>query len=141
MCQSERYWPPLVAGGAVYYNAGQFGGMDARFIADGRFLFSATLPQHDQWSPLYLRGRIYSFQGGLLKGCDAPTGAATSTAGSTTGADVISATTAVSDGERVYVVSTPTLLAYKPGELNPTWSVKSAYGPEPAVANGVLYAV
>ena len=45
----------------------------------------------------------------------------------------------VSDGEKIYLVAPPSLVAYLPGKSTPEWTASGAYTGMPAVANGVVY--
>jgi hypothetical protein len=140
-CQNEGYWPPLVVGAAAYFDAGAFGGMSGRQTSDGTELFWEQLPQVDHWSALFLDGEVYTFLGDYLKGFDPTTGAQRFSTGLGEDYQAGALQAPVSDGERIYVIEEQRLVAYRPGALNPDWSIAGAYSCVPSVAAGTVYAI
>lgn len=141
-CQSERLGPPLLAGGRAYFqDNGYDTGFGAALLSDGRGVFAIGQSISEPWSPMYLRGGVYTFHFGLLKRYDFASGALLFTAGATNDPRANKAETPASDGELAYGVAGPRLLAFAPGELEPRWSVTAAYSGVPAIADGRVYAI
>ncbi len=141
--QSEHYWAPLVVNGQIYFDGGTYGGLYGLDVADGHQLFfNNQLGQFDQWSPLSLGGKVYSFVGGKLRAHDPQNGsvAATATIGGTFPSYSMK-TAPVSDGTRIYVVAPPSLYAVDPATMTVVWTATGAYSGMAAVAGGVVYAV
>ncbi len=142
--QWENYWAPLVTpAGGIYFDGGSYGGLYGFDTASGQELFFLhSLEQYDEWSPLYLNGKLYSFIAGNLRTHDPATGSVVSTVSLTWNWNGWSMLTApVSDGDKIYLIAPPNLHALKPGQGNPDWTQTGAYSGMPAVANGVVYAI
>jgi PQQ-like domain len=142
--QWENYWAPLVTPtGGIYFDGGTYGGLYGLATASGaQLFFDSTLEQYDEWSPLYLDGKLYTFVEGNLRLHDLQTGVVTQTVSETWNWQGWSMKTSpVSDGEKIYLISPPNLYAFRVGQGNPDWMVNGAYSGMPAVANGVVYAI
>jgi chitodextrinase len=141
--QWESYWAPLVVGGQMYFDGGSFGGLYGLATSNGaQLFFNNQLEQFDEWSPLALGGRIYTFVNGNLRAHDPQSGAILSTSSVTWNWAGWSMMTApVSDGSEIYVIAPPSLYAFQPGNSLPDWTQTDAYVGMPAVAGGVVYAV
>jgi outer membrane protein assembly factor BamB len=50
-------------------------------------------------------------------------------------------TSPVSDGSSIYIISPPNLIAFGPNLGSPRWTTNGAYKSQPAVADGVVYAI
>jgi hypothetical protein len=142
--QWETYWAPLVSPeGNVYFDGGTYGGFYGLSASDGtQLFFNGSLEQWDAWSPMYLGGQVYTFVAGHLRVHDLWTNAVlqTVTVQSPWKGTAYSMNAApVTDGDRIYLVAPPTLVAYLPGKSTPEWTASGAYTGMPAVANGVVY--
>jgi outer membrane protein assembly factor BamB len=151
--QWENYLSPIVQNGAVYTNAGTYGGLYA-FALSGDRLFTGSLSQTSMWSPSGDARAIYAYTGDALTMFEPKTGAVLATIKDTAftnyvyqvgGAAVIGA------NGGVYAA------AYTNGYLNGggignaltrfdtlkgfvDWRVQGVYRVTPAYADGVLYA-
>lgn len=151
--QWENYLSPVVQGGAVYTNAGSYGGLYA-FATTGERLFTGSLSQTSMWSPAADAHAIYAYTGDALTMFEPKTGAVLASIRDSNftnyiyqvgGAAVIGATGGV------YAA------AYANGYLNGgnignaltrfdtakgflDWRVPGVYRVTPAYADGVLYA-
>ena len=143
--QWENYWAPLITPqGYLYADGGEYGGLYGMKVADGTQLFFTGLEQWDSWSPMYLGGQLYTFIAGKLRVHDLLTNAILQTVtvqNPWNGTPYSMKAAPVSDGERIYLVAPPALLAFRPGDTAPVWSSSAAYTGMPAVANGVVYAI
>jgi hypothetical protein len=140
--QNDTFWAPLVVGGRIYFEGGEYGGLYALAEATGSEVFFANEDQFDSWSPLYLDNRIYTFTKGHLRMFDVAAGSVvTSTDVSFTGFSNSMNTSPVSDGTSVYIISPPSLYAFSPSLGAPLWTASGAYSSQPAIANGVLYSI
>jgi hypothetical protein len=141
--QSENYWAPLVVGGQLYFDGGTYGGLYGLSTPNGsQLFFNNQIEQYDQWSPLSLDGKVYTFLAGKLRAHDALTGGVTATATVPwTWAGWSMKTAPVSDGTKIYVVAPPSLYAVDPTSMSVAWTATAAYSGMPAVAGGVVYAV
>ena len=140
--QGDTYWAPLVVGTHIYFDGGYFGGFYGLSTLDGsQLFFNNQVEQYDQWSPLFLGGRVYTFIAGKLRSHDPLTGSiqTTSTVPSTASGSM--QTAPISDGSSLYVISPPSLYAFAPGAPSPSWSDTAGYTGMPAIANGVVYGV
>jgi outer membrane protein assembly factor BamB len=151
--QWENYLSPVVQGGAVYANAGTYGGLYA-FAATGERLFFGTLSQTSMWSPAADARAIYAYTGDALTMFEPKTGA------------VLASIKDSNFGNYVYQVGGAAVIganggvyaaAYSNGYLNDggignaltrfdtakgfvDWRVPGVYRVTPAYADGVLYA-
>jgi outer membrane protein assembly factor BamB len=141
--QWDDLWAPLVAGSSIYFDGGTYGGLYGLSSATGaQLFFNNQLGQTDQWSPLSLGGKVYTFTGGSLRAHDPATGGIVSTTSVGGTFPLYSMQTApVSDGTKIYVVGPPRLFAIDPATMTVAWSAAGAYSGMPAVANGIVYAV
>jgi outer membrane protein assembly factor BamB len=139
--QWELYWAPLVApNGRIYFDGGTYGGLYGLDVTSGaQSFFNSSLEQEDQWSPLLLNGMIYTAVGGKLRAHDPTTGTTLSTV--TISPNPPGASTPVSDGDKIYVIVSPNLYAFRTGQTTPTWTASASFTGMPAVANGVVYAI
>jgi hypothetical protein len=140
--QWDNYWAPLVVGGRVYFDGGEYGGLYSFDQTSGAQDWYAGEEQWDEWSPMFLDDRIYSFTEGNLRAFDPVTGTAIAVATVTwnwTGYSM--RTSAVSDGTSIFVIAPPSIYAYPPSLSGPAWTASASYLGQPAVANGVLYAL
>ena len=140
--QWEHYWAPLVIGGRIYFDGGGYGGLVALDQANGAQLFFDYEEQWDEWSPLFFDNHVYTFTDGNVRRMNTLTGAvelSTTVMWSWNGYSMN--TSPVSDGTRLYVISPPNLVAFKPTFGAPVWSANGAYTSQPAVANGVIYSI
>jgi hypothetical protein len=146
--QWDEYWAPLVVGGRIYFDGGRFGGLYGADQATGTQLFFAMEGQASDWSPLSLNGEIYTFVDAQLEMLDPVSGATLkAAAGPWSGNDFDPFMTPVSDGTNIFVVSPPSLVAFSPSIGSALWTAAggstntTACMGEPAVANGVVYAL
>jgi outer membrane protein assembly factor BamB len=141
--QWEHYWAPLVVSSQLYFDSGDYGGLYGLTAASGsQLFFNGMLEQYDEWSPLALDGKIYTFVEGHLRAHDPQTGTITATSSVTwnwMGWSML--TSPVSDGSKIYVIAPPNLYAFQPDTMAMAWSANGAYSGMAAVANGVVYAV
>jgi hypothetical protein len=141
--QWEHYWAPLVVGARMYFNAGTYGGLYGLSTASGsQLFFNDNLGQFDEWSPIAVGGRIYTFVDGELRAHDPDSGAIVAT--TTLGGSwfrVGMFTAPISDGTKIYVVVPPNLEAFRPDTMQIAWSTNDDYAGMPAVANGAVYAI
>jgi hypothetical protein len=144
--QWEHYWAPLVTpAGYLYFDGGYYGGFYGLRASDGtQIFFDGGYPQWDSWSPTFLGGQIYTYVAGYLMTNDLLTNAVLQTVSVQIpykGAPYSMNAAPVSDGEKIYLVAPPSLVAYLPGKTTPEWTASGAYTGMPAVANGVVYTV
>jgi hypothetical protein len=144
--QFDHLWAPLVTpAGYLYFDGGYYGGFYGLRAADGtEIFFNGGLPQWDSWSPMFLDGQIYTYVDGYLETNDLLTNAVLQTVSVQVpykGAPYSMNAAPVSDGEKIYLVAPPSLVAYLPGKTTPEWTASGAYTGMPAVANGVVYTV
>ena len=144
--QWEHYWAPLVTpAGYLYFDGGTYGGLYGLRASDGtQIFFDGGYPQWDSWSPMFLGGQLYTYVAGYLILHDLLTNAALQTVSVQIPfkGQIYSMNAApVSDGEKIYLVAPPSLVAYLPGKTKPEWTATAAYTGMPAVANGVVYTV
>jgi len=151
--QWESYLSPIVQSGAVYTNAGAYGGMYA-FASTGERLFIGTLSQTSMWSPAGDARAIYAYTGDALTMFEPKTGA------------VLASIKDSSFNNYVYAVGGAAVIganggvyaaAYANGYLNGgaignaltrfdtakgfvDWRLPGVYRVTPAYADGVLYA-
>lgn len=151
--QWENYLPPVVQDGAVYTNAGTYGGLYA-FGTTGERLFSAALSQTSAWSPAADARAIYAYTGDALTMFEPKTGVVLAQIRDTTFTNYVYAvggSAVIGANGGVYAA------AYANGYLNDgaignaltrfdtlkgyvDWRVPGAYRVNPAYADGVLYA-
>ena len=144
--QFDHLWAPLVTpAGYLYFDGGEYGGFYGARAADGtEIFFNNGFPQWDSWSPMFLAGQIYTYVGGYLETNDLLTNAVLQTVPVQVpykGTPASMNAAPVSDGEKIYLVAPPSLVAYLPGSMTPEWTASGAYTGMPAVANGVVYTV
>ncbi len=147
IAQWDFYWAPLVVGGRVYAQGGQYGGLVAFDQSSGTPIFADTmLEQDDRWSPMFLGNKVYTFVAGNLRAHDPLTGSHLSTYSVDwywTGWSM--QTAPVSDGTKIYVIAPPNLYAFLPSQSTPVWTAKGGiftnFAGMPAVANGVVYSI
>jgi outer membrane protein assembly factor BamB len=140
--QWENFWAPLVVGGRVYFDGGEYGGLYSLDQSTGAKEFFANEDQWDEWSPMFLDGHIYTFTNGHLRMFDPAGGALLASATvAWNWAGYSMNSSAVSDGTRIFVIAPPNLIAFAPSLSAPLWTVNGEYASQPAVANGVLYAI
>lgn len=151
--QWDHYLPPVVAGGAVYTNAGAYGGIYA-FGAGGERLFYGALSQTSNWSPAADARAIYAYTGDALTMYEPKTGAVLATIPDNTfsnfvynvgGAPVIGANGGVYAAAyaNAYLNGGSmgnTLTRFDTIKGVVDWRVGGAYTVTPAYADGVLYA-
>jgi outer membrane protein assembly factor BamB len=144
--QGGHYWAPLVVGGHVYFNGGEYGGVYSLEQGTGaQDWFANVESMDDEWSPLFLNDRVYTFTDSSLREFDPTSGAllasVTVPGGSANSAYDTMKTSPVSDGTNIFMVSEPYILAFSPALSTPRWSVAANYNGQPAIADGVLYAL
>lgn len=140
--QWEHYWAPLVVGGRVYFDGGGYGGLYGLDQASGTQLFFASEAQWDEWSPLYLDNYVYVFTDGNLYMHDPASGTVVRSAMVAWIWNGYSMNTSpVSDGASIYIISPPNLISFGPNLGSPRWTANGAYQNQPAVADGVVYAI
>ena len=144
--QWEHYWAPLVTpAGYLYFDGGTYGGFYGLRASDGtEIFFNGGFAQWDSWSPMFLGGQIYTYVAGYLMVNDLLTNAVLQTVLVQVpykGTAYSMNAAPVSDGEKIYLVAPPSLVAYLPGKSTPEWTASGAYTGMPAVANGVVYTV
>jgi outer membrane protein assembly factor BamB len=146
--QGNHYWAPLVVGGRVYFNGGEYGGLYAFDQGNGSEDWFAKLASlNDEWSPLFLDGNVYTFANGNLQMFDPASGALVASTpvaggggGDTDGLYSVG-TSPVSDGTNIFIVSIPNVSSFSSAASTPLWTVAADYKGQAAVANGVLYAL
>jgi outer membrane protein assembly factor BamB len=141
--QWDNVWAPLVLGPQIYFDGGSYGGLYGLAAASGaQLFFDNQLEQYDEWSPLSLGGKVYTFVAGKLRAHDALAGSVLATTSVPWTFSSYSMKTApVSDGTKVYAIAPPSLYAIDPGTMTVAWSATAAYSGMAAVAGGVVYAV
>lgn len=150
--QWENYLAPVAYDGAVYTNAGMYGGLYA-LKSTGELMFTAPAQQGAMWSPAVDANSAYVFVNGALTVYDRKTG---------TQRSKILDTSASAYGAYGYagapvLASAGTVIAAdysSPGYMSPTnsllkinvekgyvdWRQAGVYTVTPAFANGVIYA-
>jgi len=151
--QWENYLSPIVQRGAVYANAGSYGGMFA-LATSGERLFYASLSQTSMWSPASDGSTIFAYTGDALTQFDPKTGTVLSTIRDSNFSNYVyqvGGAAVVGANGGVYAA------AYANGYLNDggignaltrfdtakgflDWRVAGVYRVTPAYAEGVLYA-
>ncbi len=144
--QWDHLWAPLVTpAGYLYFDGGSYGGFYGLRASDGtQIFFNGGFAQWDSWSPTFLGGQIYTYVNGYLMTNDLLTNAVLQTVSVQVpykGTPYSMNAAPVSDGEKIYLVAPPSLVAYLPGKTAPEWTASGAYAGMPAVANGVVYAI
>jgi len=144
--QWDHLWAPLVTpAGYLYFDGGTYGGFYGLRASDGtQIFFNGGFAQWDSWSPMFLGGQIYTYVDGYLMTNDLLTNAVLQTVSVQIpykGTAYSMNAAPVSDGEKIYLVAPPSLVAYLPGKTTPEWTASGAYTGMPAVANGVVYTV
>jgi hypothetical protein len=140
--QWDHFWAPLVVGGRVYFDGGQYGGFYALSESSGGQLFFEKEDQWDSWSPTYVDGSVYTFTNGNVRAFDPVGGSLVqSTTVPWNSTSYAMNTSPVSDGTSLYIISPPNLYAFAPGLGSPLWTANGAYSGQPAVANGVVYSI
>lgn len=151
--QWENYLSPVVQDGAVYTNAGTYGGMYA-FATSGERLYTGALSQTSMWSPAADARAIYAYTGDALTMFEPKTGAVLASikdSNFTNYVYQVGGSAVIGANGGVYAA------AYANGYLNGggignaltrfdtakgfvDWRVPGVYRVTPAYANGVLYA-
>ncbi len=151
--QWENYLSPVVAGDAVYTNAGSYGGLYA-FNTSGDRLFVGALSQTSMWSPAADARAVYAYTGDALTMFEPKTGAVLATikdSGFTNYVYQVGGSAVIGANGGVYAA------AYANGYLNGggignsltrfdtikgfvDWRIPGVYTVTPAYADGVLYA-
>lgn len=140
--QWEHYWAPLVVGGRVYFDGGEYGGFYAFDETNGAPVFFEHEEQWDTWSPTFFSGALYTFTDGNLRAFAADTGSSLQTTMVPWIWNGYSMNTSpVTDGTSLYIISPPNLYAFGPNLGMPLWMANGAYSGQPAVANGVVYSI
>ncbi|HEY2513929.1 MAG TPA: PQQ-binding-like beta-propeller repeat protein [Polyangiaceae bacterium] len=141
--QWESFWAPLVVGGTLYMDGGEYGGLYAFHVADGtQLFFDGSIGQYDSWSPALFGGDVYTFIAGSIVAHDPTSGAHVSSMNVTWNWAGYSMDTApVFSANLGYVVSPPNLVAFDPATQATSWTSNRAYTATPAVAGGVVYAI
>jgi len=153
LSQWEKYLPPIVQNGAVYANAGTYGGLYA-FAVTGETLFTGALSQTSGWSPSADARAIYAYTGDALTLFEPKTGTVLATikdSNFTNYVYEVGGAAVLGANGGVYAA------AYANGYLNDggignaltrfdtakgfvDWRVPGVYRVTPAYADGVLYA-
>lgn len=151
--QWENYLSPVVLGGAVYTNAGSYGGLYG-FSSTGERLFVGALSQTSMWSPAADARAIYAYTGDALTLFEPRSGAVLATIRDSSFTNYVyqvggSAVIGANGG----VYAAPYANGYLNGGAignNLTrfdtvkglvdWRIKGVYTVTPAYADGVLYA-
>ena len=151
--QWENYLSPIVQGGAVYTNAGSYGGLYG-FATTGERLFFGALSQTSMWSPAADARAIYAYTGDALTLFEPKTGAVLASikdSNFTNYVYQVGGAAVIGANGGVYAA------AYANGYLNDggignaltrfdtakgfvDWRVPGVYSVTPAYADGVLYA-
>ena len=144
--QWDHLWAPLVTpAGYLYFDGGTYGGFYGLRASDGtQIFFNGGFAQWDSWSPTFLGGQIYTYVDGYLMTNDLLTNVVLQTVSVQVpykGTPYSMNAAPVSDGQKIYLVAPPSLVAYLPGKTTPEWTAGGAYAGMPAVANGVVYAL
>jgi hypothetical protein len=140
--QWETFWAPIVVGGTVYMDGGEYGGLYAFNVADGSQIFFSSIGQYDSWSPGYFGGSVYSFIAGVFQAEDAASGAALWSVKIPWQWTGYSMNTAPTFGPSLgYVVAPPNLVAIDPAKMAVAWTANGTFTGTPAVADGAVYAV
>lgn len=141
--QWENYWAPIVVGSRLYFDGGEYGGLYAlNRMTGASVFFNSKVGQYDEWSPLALGDRVYTFVDGNLVAHDPDTGddiEKVKTMWNWEGYEML--TSPISDGKSVFVISPPNLFAFTPDLATQTWTANGGYAGMPAVANGVVYSL
>lgn len=146
--QWEHYYAPTVSNGSVYTNGGYYGGMNSFDAALGTTNWFTSLAQYDQWTPAVDANYAYAYVGGSLNVLNRSTGALAfsipdprfdSSAG-VYGAPIIGSNTSVItvNGRDFYGND---LVSFNINQRNVSWSKAGKYSANPALANGIIYAV
>ncbi|MBK9515873.1 MAG: PQQ-binding-like beta-propeller repeat protein [Anaeromyxobacter sp.] len=149
LSQGQGYLSPIVAGGVLYTGGGTFGGLYAFDAASGAELWHASLESLWYWSPAWSGGAVYTLLAptglgpSLLRAHDPATGAVTASREVPTGSMV--PVFGSSFGYLAYnltpFVDDASLQAFRPGTLEPVWTVTDRFFGPPAVAGDVVYAL
>jgi hypothetical protein len=154
--QWEHYLAPTVAAGAVYTDAGTYGGMYAIDATTGAEKFFTDLQQFDEWTPAVDSTYAYAYIGGQTGDTPAQLNVISLQTGAVTAS--IPDYSYVWDGYDMYcspVLGSPgtvfavnvgnpnnnTLMAFDIATWAITWAVAGHYTGNPAYANGTIYAV
>ncbi|MFA9217794.1 MAG: PQQ-binding-like beta-propeller repeat protein [Sphingomonadaceae bacterium] len=151
--QWENYLAPVALEGAVYTNAGSYGGLYA-FNTSGERLFFGELSQTSMWSPAVDGSFVYAYTGDSLTLFDRKTGAVSSKISDTqftnyiyqlNGAVVLGTPgTAFGAGYATAGLNGGTmgnsLLKFNTAKGYIDWRISGNYPLTPAYADGVLYA-
>lgn len=142
--QWDRYWSPLLVGGAAYLDGGSYGGLYGFDVvnAGAQLFFDGELEQYDSWSPAFFGGNIYTFVAGKLRKHAVADGKVQATADVGWTWQGWSMNTAPVFGDTYgYVISPPNLFAIDPATMKQAWTVNGGYTRFASVANGVVYAL
>lgn len=151
--QWEHYLSPVVQDGAVYTNAGAYGGMYA-FALTGERLFIGALSQTSGWSPAADSRAIYAYTGDALTMFEPKTGAVLSSIKDTQFTNYVyhvggSAVIGANGGVYAAAYSNAylgggaignSLMRFDTAKGFLDWRVPGLYQVTPAYADGVLYA-
>lgn len=151
--QWEHYLSPVVQDGAVYTNAGAYGGMYA-FALTGERLFIGALSQTSGWSPAADSRAIYAYTGDALTMFEPKTGAVLSSIKDTQFTNYVyhvggSAVIGANGGVYAAAYSNAylgggaignSLMRFDTAKGFLDWRVPGLYQVAPAYADGVLYA-
>ncbi len=140
--QWERYWSPVISGGAVFLDGGTYGGLYGFDAAAGGQRFYAALEQYDEWSPAVFGDAVYTFVDGIVRAHDPASGTVRASHDFGWTWNGWSMRTAPVFGDAYgYVISPPNLHAFAPGTCEPVWSVNDNFVSYAAVGGGNVYAL
>jgi len=158
MSQWEGYYAPTIDSDTVYTNGGYYGGLNAFNFADGSAKWFLGLNQYDQWTPAVDASYAYAYLGESCSGCNnaglsvinKTTGALAFTIGdsdfdwkgwSVYGSPVLGANNSVIvvNGQSAYYAVN--LISFNTASRSKNWSIAGKYVGNPALANGVVYAI
>jgi outer membrane protein assembly factor BamB len=141
--QWETFWAPLVIGGTVYADGGEYGGLLAWNASSGtQVFFDSMLEQYDEWSPTWDGTSVLTFMAGHLRSHDPASGAVTRT--TTVPWNWVGwsmRTVPIVDAGRTYVIAPPSLIAVETPTGAMLWSISHNFDGVPATADGHVYAV
>lgn len=139
--QFPQYYAPTVAGDGIWIGGGLYGGIYG-FNTNGIFRFFTRLEQHDQWTPSWYQGTVYTWVAGNFRAHDPLTGALLWSLGFPWlgHAGSINTVPAI-DAGRAFVENGADLIAIDLGLQTNIWSVPVPLKGSPAVGNGTVYAI
>lgn len=139
--QWEHYLAPVVFGGSVYSDGGEYGGMYAFDAGTGKQQWFATQPQIDGWTPAVDATRTYVYLQNQLRVNDRQSGApVVQIAGSDSGWPT-GFTPLLGAQNSVVVAAASALMDFDTGSNAVRWSVGGNFDAGPAYADKLVYAL